>query len=96
MDDSLPLIGRNQPGDQGNVGSGHTLQSVKFEAFFAIEGVEDLCRCTNSVLGDDAAAGGRPGASMANSVLDDERRQSSSVDDEGRRDDSARRRREMY
>ena len=95
MDDSL-VVGSDQAGDRGNVRSGQNLQSVKFEAFFATEGVEDLRGCTNSVLGDDAAAAGRPGASMANLVLDDGRRPSSSVDDEGRRDDSARRRREMY
>ena len=71
MDDSL-VVGRDQAGDLGNVRSGQILQSVKFEAFFAIEGVEDLCGCTNSVLGDDAAAGGRPGASMANSVLNED------------------------
>ena len=67
MDDSL-VVGSDQAGDRGNVRSGQNLQSVKFEAFFALEGVEDLCGGTNSVLDDDAAAG-RPGGSMANSVL---------------------------
>ena len=71
MDDSL-VVGRDQAGDRGNVRSGQNLQSVKFEAFFATEGVEDLRGCTNSVLGDDAAAAGRPGASMANSVLNED------------------------
>ena len=80
MDYSL-VVGSDQAGDLGNVRSGQALQSVKIEAFFATEGVKNLCGCTNSVLGDDAAAAGRPGASMANSGLDD---------------DSARRRREMY
>ena len=56
MDDSL-VVGRDQAGDRGNVRSGQNLLSVKFEAFFAIKGVEDLCRCTNSLnLGGDAAA----------------------------------------
>ncbi len=68
MDDSL-VVGSDQAGDRGNVRSGQNLQSVKFEAFFALEGVEDLCGGTNSVLDDDAAAAGRPGGSMANSVL---------------------------
>ena len=45
MDDSL-VVGSDQAGDLGNVRSGQILQSVKFEAFFAIEGVEDLCGCT--------------------------------------------------
>jgi len=71
MDDSL-LFGRDQAGDRGNVGGGQNLQSVEFEAFFATEGVEDLRGCTNSVLGDDAAAAGRPGASMANLVLNED------------------------